>query len=66
LDYDYNELDSNWLELDCIIEITFAVILRYINKTELNLNRINTAFHTLSYGIIVMWLTVYSILWLHR
>ena len=21
LDYDYNEFDSNWLELDCIIEV---------------------------------------------
>ena len=21
MDYDYDELDSNWLELDCIIEV---------------------------------------------
>ena len=35
LDYDYNELDSYLLELDCIIEfleLTFVVIGCYINE----------------------------------
>jgi len=26
LDYDYNELNSNWLELDCIIEVPWDEI----------------------------------------
>ena len=37
LEYDYNELDSNWRELDCIIEVPCKIsiccdLLRYINK----------------------------------
>ena len=27
LDYDYNELDSNWLELDCITEVPWDDIM---------------------------------------
>jgi len=38
--YNYNEFDSNWLELDYVLlkclEMIFVVIWRYINKTELN------------------------------
>ena len=33
-DYDYNEL--NWTILFKCLEMTFVVIWRYINKTELN------------------------------
>ena len=39
LEYDYNELNSNWLELDYIIkslEMKIVVIWRFINITELN------------------------------
>ena len=36
MDYDYNELDSNWLELDCVIEVPWDDICcdlaLYINK----------------------------------
>jgi len=37
--YDYNELDSNWLELDCIIEVPSDDIcceLALYKKTDLN------------------------------
>ena len=31
-----NELDCNWLDLDCIFEDTFVGIWHYVNKTGLN------------------------------